>query len=272
MYEYVQNETEPKQEKVQSNGLGRFNGALEWVNKNKKPSLVEELKNGEPEVEEIETEVKELPPEEENEKQLEIEHTEETTQEDVDKDFQEALEEAQALSQNKLEGFKVPKNWKEWTPKQKADSIKAFLEGEKKKEKEAPLEKKEAMADEDVVKEAEAIAQRPLPGFRAPAGWEDMSFDEKSKIVKNYEDTKKVEDHRTSVNEDNSETNNFESYKRYPTGLKVAEDVGHGIGKAVDMADAAAKKELGGSSISGAVERAKEDIPHYDYTALFGRR
>ena len=36
MYEYVQKETDPKQKKVQSNGLGRFNGALEWLDKNKK--------------------------------------------------------------------------------------------------------------------------------------------------------------------------------------------------------------------------------------------
>ena len=191
------------------------------------------------------------------------------TEEPVDPAYKEALEEAQAMAQDDLEGFRVPKNWKEWTAKQKADSIKAFLENRKRAENEKPKEPKAPMGNEDILAEAEAIAQEPLPGFRPPANWGDLSFEEKERIVKAYKDTKKVEDHSSKV--DNSETNNFESYKRYPTGLKVAEDLVGAGGKAIEGAGDVAKTEIGGTGANMISERAK-GVPHYDYTSLFGRR
>ena len=191
------------------------------------------------------------------------------TEEPVDPAYKEALEEAQALAQDDLEGYRVPKNWKEWTAKQKADSIKAFMDNRKRAENEKPKETKEPMSDEDILAEAESIAQEPLPGFRPPANWDDLSFEEKERIVKAYKDTNKVEDHRTNI--DDSETNNFESYKRYPTGLRVAEDLVGAGGKVIEGAGDVAKTEIGGTGANMISERAK-GVPHYDYTSLFGRR
>ena len=186
---------------------------------------------------------------------------------------QAALEEAQAMAQDDLEGFRVPKNWNSWTAKQKADSIKAFMSNKPKTEelKKEPVEeeKVEPMSEEEIMKEAEAIAQHAMPGFRPPENWNELSFDEKTRVVKNWEDANNVEDH--STHNDNSETNNFESYERYPTWLKVAEDVAGAVGKGVDITENVANKDLGGSSINNAVER-KSLVPHYDYTSLFGKR
>lgn len=183
--------------------------------------------------------------------------------------YEEALAEAQALAQDDLEGYRVPKNWKDWTAKQKADSIKAFMDNRKRAEKEKPKETKEPMSDEDILAEAESIAQEPLPGFKPPKNWDDLSFEEKERIVKAYKDTNKVEDHRTNI--DDSETNNFESYKRYPTGLRVAEDLVGAGGKVIEGAGNVAKTEIGGTGANMISERAK-GVPHYDYTSLFGRR
>lgn len=60
------------------------------------------------------------------------------------------------------------------------------------------------------------------------------------------------------------------TYERYPTELRVAEDVGQVLGKGVDIANQAVNKPLSGVSASDIADRAK--IPHYDYTSLFGRR
>lgn len=199
----------------------------------------------------------------------ETEEEESKTEEPVDPAYKEALEEAQALAQDDLEGYRVPKNWKDWTAKQKADSIKAFMDNRKKADKEKPKGTKEPMSDEDILAEAEAIAQKPLPGFIPPPGWENMSFEEKGKIVKAYDDTKKVEDHRTNI--DDSETNNFEAYKRYPTGLRLTEDLVGAGGKMLEGAGDVAKTEIGGTGANMISERAK-GVPHYDYTSLFGRR
>lgn len=183
--------------------------------------------------------------------------------------YEEALAEAQALAQDDLEGYRVPKNWKEWTAKQKADSIKAFMDNRKRAENEKPKEPKTPMGNEDILAEAEAIAQEPLPGFRPPANWGDLSFEEKERIIKAYKDTKKVEDHRTNIDE--SQTNNYEAYQRYPTGLRVAEDVAGVASDIVKGAGDVAKTEVGGTGANMISERAK-GIPHYDYTSLFGRR
>lgn len=191
------------------------------------------------------------------------------TEKPKDPAYEEALVEAQALAQDDLEGYRVPKNWKDWTAKQKADSIKAFMDNRKRAESEKPKETKEPMSDEDILAEAEAIAQEPLPGFRPPANWGDLSFEEKERIVKAYKDTNKVEDHSTDI--DNNETNNFESYKRYPTGLRVAEDLVGAGGKVIEGAGNVAKTEIGGTGANMISERAK-GVPHYDYTSLFGRR
>lgn len=182
--------------------------------------------------------------------------------------YEEALAEAQALAQDDLEGYRVPKNWKEWTAKQKADSIKAFMDNRKRAESEKPKETKAPMRNEDILAEAEAIAQEPLPGFRPPANWGDLSFEEKERIVKAYKDTK-IEDHRTNI--DDSENNYFEAYKRYPTGLRVAEDVAGVASDIVKGAGDVAKTEVGGTGANMISERAK-GVPHYDYTSLFGRR
>lgn len=299
--------------------IGVFDNAVKKLKNSKK-------KTEEPEVPEIDTKVVDLPKEDENEKELIVEHndtvtepndttiaepspqeentelenfdesevveppTEENsvsgeevgdktvnpeteeepkTEEPIDPAYKEALEEAQSMAQDDLEGFRVPKNWKEWTAKQKADSIKAFMDNRKKADKEKPEETKKTMSEEDILAEAEAIAQRPLPGFIPPPGWEDMSFEEKGKVVKAYEDTNKVEDHSTDI--DNNETNNFESYKRYPTALRVAEDLLGAGGNVVEGAKDVAGTEIGGTGANMISERAK-GVPHYDYTSLFGRR
>ena len=280
-----------------------------------------------PDVPEIDTKVVDLPKEDENEKELIVEHNDTTTEpsdttvaepipqeenaelenfdesevveppteensvsgeevgdktvnpetkeeepkkeEPVDPAYKEALEEAQALAQDDLEGYRVPKNWKDWTAKQKADSIKAFMDNRKRAENEKSKEPKVNMTNEDVLAEAEAITQEPLPGFRPPANWGDLSFEEKERIIKAYKDTKKVEDHRTNIDE--SQTNNFEAYKRYPTGLRVAEDLVGAGGNVLEGAGDVAKTEIGGTGANMISERAK-GVPHYDYTSLFGRR
>ncbi len=318
MADFDEQEKEKTPDEKISRSIDKWKKALEnQSNKFKpvqKPSMREMLYNNpddakkfsEINVPEIDTKVVDLPKEDENEKELLVEHNNtatepttepsdttiaeptpqeenavsgeevgdkavnpETEEEPVDPAYKEALEEAQAMAQDDLEGYRVPKNWKEWTAKQKADSIKAFMENRKKAEKEKPKETKEPMSEEDILAEAEAIAQKPLPGFRPPANWGDLTFEEKGKIVKAYDDTKKVEDHRTNI--DDSETNNFESYKRYPTGLRVAEDLVGAGGKVIEGAGDVAKTEIGGTGANMISERAK-GVPHYDYTSLFGRR
>lgn len=306
------------EEEKPKRSIGVFDNAVKKLKNSKK-------KTEEPEVPEIDTKVVDLPKEDENEKELIVEHNEEPTDktiaeptpeednselesfneeevveppteenfvsaeevgdtdaktkpteeesEPVEDDgwnisnpkYKDALLEAQALAQNDLNGFRVPKNWEDWTDRQKADSIKAWQNGQENNQEETIETPKQKKSEEDILKEAESIAQQPLPGFIPPPGWEDMSFEEKTRIVKNYLDTKKVEDHSTR------ETNNFESYKRYPTGLRVAEDVAGVASDIVKGAGDVAKEDIGGTGANLIAERAK-GIPHYDYTSLFGRR
>jgi hypothetical protein len=129
--------------------------------------------------------------------------------------------------------------------------------------------KEEVLSDEEALKEAQELAQDDLEGFRISGKtWSKMTDKQKADAIKAFKDGKKVppiEDNRTTNN------NNYATYERYPTGLRVAEDAGQVIGKGIDLAKEIAEKPLNGTSIDDAVQRAKA-IPHYDYTSLFGRR
>lgn len=125
----------------------------------------------------------------------------------------------------------------------------------------------EVMSDEDALKEAQELAQDDLEGFRISGKtWSKMTDKQKADAIKAFKDGKKV-----PPIEDNRTTNNYATYERYPTGLRVAEDAGQVLGKGIDIAKEIAEKPLNGTSIDDAVQRAKA-IPHYDYTSLFGRR
>lgn len=129
--------------------------------------------------------------------------------------------------------------------------------------------KEEVMSDEDALKEAQELAQDDLEGFRISGKtWSKMTDKQKADAIKAFKESKKV-----PPIEDNSTTNNnnYATYERYPTGLRLAEDAGQVIGKGIDLAKEIAEKPLNGTSIDDAVQRAKA-IPHYDYTSLFGRR
>ena len=188
-----------------------------------------------------------------------------------EKAMQEALEEAQAMAQDNLEGFKVPKNWKTWTEKQKANAINAYMKNRENQSAEEPKEEPETpvMSDEDALKEAQELAQDELLGFKVSgANWEKMSEKQKAEAIKAFKDANKKEDHSTNI--DKSETNNYSSYERYPTGLKVTEDalgeVNTIAGGIKDAAHKIGQEGTSSGSISNEVARA---VPHYDYRSLF---
>lgn len=188
-----------------------------------------------------------------------------------EKAMQEALEEAQAMAQDNLEGFKVPKNWKTWTEKQKSNAINAYMKNRENQSVEEPKEEPETpvMSDEDALKEAQELAQDDLLGFKiSGANWEKMSEKQKAEAIKAFKDANKKEDHSTNI--DKSETNNYSSYERYPTGLKVTEDalgeVNTIAGGIKDAAHKIGQEGTSSGSISNEVARA---VPHYDYRSLF---
>lgn len=187
-------------------------------------------------VPEMETEVVNLPPEDENEKEIVINRNPDDTVVNPDSTIAEGEEKPDA---NKKEE-------------------------PKKKEEEKPV-----MSDEDALKEAQELAQDELLGFKiSGANWEKMSEKQKAEAIKAFKDANKKEDHSTNI--DKSETNNYSSYERYPTGLKVTEDalseantIAGGI---KDVAEKVGKQGANSGSISNEVARA---VPHYDYRSLF---
>lgn len=181
-----------------------------------------------------------------------------------------ARKEARALAQDNLKGFKYPPDWDKWTPKQKADAIKAWQNKQAPKEEpvEEPVEEpKKEMTKEEALAEARMLAQDNLDGIVIdPKLWSQFTTKEKMDFIKMQMD--KDKDDNTYVDEDT--TNNYESYKRYPTGLRVAEDVAGVAGDVANRVERAGNKQLageGGTSINDAVRQAA--IPHYDYRKFF---
>lgn len=260
-------------------------------------------------VPEIETHVEDLPEENENEKELVVEHKDEEPQtNDVlpdELDVTQANEllgqtneeqpkeetsgdktltpmekedadmnELRALAQNDLEGFRYDQNMDKWTPKQKQDAIKAWKENQPKEEEpekeELPAKEepsKKTMTKEEALAEARMLAQDDLEGFDMadPEGWSQLYTKDKQDIINNFLHKNDTNDNVTNVDEDT--TNNYEAYKRYPTGLRLAEDAMQGVDNIVGRASNAARENLaGGTSINDAVKRAS--IPHYDYRSF----
>lgn len=183
----------------------------------------------------------------------------------------ELMKEMRALAQDSLKGFKYSPGMEKWTPKQKQDAIKAFLNNKSKNEE--PIEEevveeeppKPKMTKEQAMAEARMLAQDDLIGVDIdPELWSQFSNKEKLDFIKMLQD--KDKDLTTNVDED--VTNNYEAYKRYPTALRVAEDVLQGANNVANrMASASRENLAGGESIDDAVNRTK--IPHYDYRSFF---
>ena len=253
-------------------------------------------------VPEIDTKVVDLPKEDENEKELIVKHNDTTTEpatepsdmtvvEPSDKTIAEPspqeentelenFDESEVVEppteENSVSGEEVgdktvyPETEEE--PKKeeepKAEEPKEE-KGEEKKEEEED-EEEPVMTDEEALAEAQEMAQDDLIGFKVTGkNWSKMTDKQKAEAIRAFKDKNKVEDHRTNI--DDSETNNFESYKRYPTALRVAEDLAGACGKVIEGAGDVAKTEIGGTGANMISERAK-GVPHYDYTSLFGRR
>lgn len=174
--------------------------------------------------------------------------------EEVDEKKEKIMNELRALAQDDLTDFKYDPNIETWTAKQKQDALKSYLEN--KKNKEPP---KKIMTEEEVMKEARTLAQDDLEGIEIdPAIWSEMTTEEKLEFIKMLQEK----------NKKNTTNNNFEAYKRYPTALKVAENVQQGVHNILNRAEDAANQNLaGGQSINNTVGRAA--IPHYDYRSFF---
>jgi hypothetical protein len=253
-------------------------------------------------VPEIDTKVVDLPKEDENEKELIIEHNDTTTApvtepsdmtvaEPSDKTIAEPapqeenaelenFDESEVVEppteENSVSGEEVgdktvyPETEEEPKKEEEPKTEEPKEEkGEEKKEEEGD-EEEPVMTDEEALAEAQEMAQDDLIGFKVTGkNWSKMTDKQKAEAIKAFKDKNKVEDHSTDI--DNNETNNFESYKRYPTALRVAEDLAGAGGKVIEGAGDVAKTEIGGTGANMISERAK-GVPHYDYTSLFGRR
>ena len=274
-----------------SRSIDRWKKALEnQSNKFKpvqKPSMREMLYNNpndaekfsEINVPEIDTKVTDLPKEDENEKELIVEHNdtvtepsdttvaESTPQEENTelKNFDESEVVEPPTEENSVSGEEVGDK----TVNPKTEEEPKEEKGEEKKEEEED-EEEPVMTDEEALAEAQEMAQDDLIGFKVTGkNWSKMTDKQKAEAIKAFKDKNKVEDHRTNIDE--SKTNNFEAYKRYPTGLRVAEDLVGAGGNVLEGAGDVAKTEIGGTGANMISERAK-GVPHYDYTSLFGRR
>ena len=230
-------------------------------------------------VPEIDTKVTDLPKEDENEKELIVEHNdtvtepsdttvaESTPQEENTelKNFDESEVVEPPTEENSVSGEEVGDK----TVNPKTEEEPKEEKGEEKKEGEED-EEEPVMTDEEALAEAQEMAQDDLIGFKVTGkNWSKMTDKQKAEAIKAFKDKNKVEDHRTNIDE--SKTNNFEAYKRYPTGLRVAEDLVGAGGNVLEGAGDVAKTEIGGTGANMISERAK-GVPHYDYTSLFGRR
>lgn len=277
----------------------RNKGMLEWSEDLQRAVMTDELKKAHPEytdeqiaekvdyelggtemeiedetspsvdVPEIETEVVDLPPEDENEKEIIIDRNEDTINPDATiagdngPDFKPEDMTDPEIVENQFED--LPDRV---TDEEVADAENAATEDANKKE-EPKEEQKKTMSDEDALKEAQELAQDELLGFKVSgANWEKMSEKQKAEAIKAFKDANKKEDHSTNI--DKSETNNYSSYERYPTGLKVTEDalgeVNTIAGGIKDAAHKIGQEGTSSGSISNEVARA---VPHYDYRSLF---
>ena len=195
------------------------------------------------------------------------EMVEEDTEEPVDDEEKrnKIMKEMQALAQDPLEGFMYSDEMEKWTPKQKQDAIKAWLGKQPKEEpvEEEPIEEEEPvpeMTDEEALAEARMLAQDKLKGFNISGkDWAKLSTEEKLQVIENYKD---------AGDEIHNEFNKYDSYKHYPTALRVAEDVQQGVENIADRTHDLTKQNLaGGESINRDVNRSS--IPHYDYRSFF---
>ena len=181
------------------------------------------------------------------------------------------MKEMRALAQDPLKGFKYSPEMEKWTPKQKQDAIKSHLS--KRAKEEEPIEQEPEtppMTDEEALAEARMMAQDDLVGFEVNGkDWSKLSTKEKFQVIDNFKNNNaELKNETHNENTENNTENNYESYKRYPTALRVAEDVAGGISNIADRVEGASNKNLaGGESIGNAVNRA--NIPHYDYRSFF---
>ena len=244
-------------------------------------------------VPEMETEVVNLPPEDENEKEIKIDRnpTDATMAEDVEETGEDPLADFDPNSvvdpegeyETSVSAEEIGDNPTQYPSdeeiagieKSGGDKDQTIAEGEqnpdanKKEEPEKKEEEKPVMSDEDALKEAQELAQDELLGFKiSGSNWQKMSEKQKAEAIKAFKDANKKEDHSTNI--DKSETNNYSSYERYPTGLKVTEDalseVNTVAGGVKDVAEKVGKQGANSGSISNEVARA---VPHYDYRSLF---
>lgn len=245
-------------------------------------------------VPEIDTKVVDLPKEDENEKELIVEHNDTATEPTVepttepsdmtvaepsDKTIAEPAPQEENIELENFDESEVIEPPTEEnsvseeevgdiepeTPKEEPKEEKGEEKKEGEKDEEEPV-----MTDEEALAEAQEMAQDDLVGFKVTGkNWSKMTDKQKAEAIKAFKDKNKVEDHSTDIN--NNETNNFESYKRYPTALRVAEDLAGAGGKIIEGAGDVAGTEIGGTGANMISERAK-GVPHYDYTSLFGRR
>lgn len=262
------------------NDANKFKGMSEdaGLSQEEKDILKEAFDNSEIDVPEIDTKVVDLPKEDENEKELIVEHND-TTTEPSDTTVAEPMpQEENAELENFDESEVVEPPTEEnsvseeevgdiepETPKEEPKEEKGEEKKEGEKDEEEPV-----MTDEEALAEAQEMAQDDLVGFKITGkNWSKMTDKQKAEAIKAFKDKNKVEDHSTDI--DNNETNNFESYKRYPTGLRVAEDLVGAGGNVLEGAKDVAETKIGGTGANMISERAK-GVPHYDYTSLFGRR
>ena len=279
----------------------RNKGMLEWSEDLQRAVMTDELKKAHPEytdeqiaekvdyelggtemeiedetppavdVPEMETEVVDLPEEDENEKEIVINRNEDTVNPDATiagdngPDFKPEDMTDPEIVENQYEDFPD-----RVTDEEVADAETAATEDANKKEEQKEGEEKpSSMSDEDALKEAQELAQDDLLGFKiSGANWEKMSEKQKAEAIKAFKDANKKEDHSTNI--DKSETNNYSSYERYPTGLKVTEDalseVNTVAGGIKDAAHKIGQQGTNSGSITNEVARA---VPHYDYRSLF---
>ena len=286
-------EIEFEDEDKPSKKLGIFDKAVKKIkdgiplNKAEEKAVEEVLGNEEEPVDvpEIETEVVDLPPEDENEKEIIVDNNppdatkgdgvEEVNPEDIQLEGEVEDNDGEyyenAVSGEEVGDPSVYPSDEEIKDVEDTKKPKESADGEDKKEEPKEEEKKEPMSDEDALKEAQELAQDELNGFKiSGANWEKMSEKQKAEAIKAFKDANKKEDHRTYNSKDESTTNNFETYERYPTGLKVASMAGNALQTAGEdvgnVARNVGKEGTNSGSIASEVARA---VPHFDYRSLF---
>lgn len=185
-------------------------------------------------VPEIETEVSDLPPEEENEKEIKVEHNDPTIVTDAE-DNVEVPEDVTVFDPVETEDDAL-------TDKEVADIEKSLAE--QGAEKSEP-EKKEEPAPE----------KKEEPKKEQPKTEQKKSEPEKKTNLKRTE---------------NKKQKSKSQYEHIPTPLRVAEDVGKATQTVAEdvgnVANTIGKQGTSGTSINADVRSA---VPHYDYRSLF---